>query len=185
MLLDEGEKLARHHAVDDAMVEAQAHVHHVPHRDAVADDDGATDDRLGGEDRRLRLIDDRLAGDRPRRARVVERERAALHIVRLQLFVARALDEVIEGAYELGEASLVGVLENRDDQSIWDRDRDAHVDIALENDRLVAPRRVEPWELLEGVAHDLHYEREVRERDAVAGLEAFLLGLAIAHEVGD
>src|SRR5882762_4860701 len=75
MLLDEGEKLARHHPVDDAMVEAQAHVHHVPHRDAVSDDDWATDDRLSGEDRRLRLIDDRLAGDRPRGARVVERER--------------------------------------------------------------------------------------------------------------
>src|SRR5882762_10470817 len=79
-LLDEAEELPGHHAVDDAMVEAQGHVHHVAHRDSIPDHHRAAHDRFGGQDRGLWLVDDRLARDRSRSAGVVERERAALDV---------------------------------------------------------------------------------------------------------
>src|SRR6266851_4084667 len=91
-LLDEAEELAGHHAVDDAMVEAQAHVHHVADGDPVADDDGPAHYRFRGEDGGLGLVDDRLRRDRTGRARVVEGERASLYVVGLELLVARAAD---------------------------------------------------------------------------------------------
>src|SRR5437762_2542294 len=42
--LHRAQKLARHHPVDDPVVEAETHVHHVAHRDRVLDHNSALDD---------------------------------------------------------------------------------------------------------------------------------------------
>src|SRR6184192_1699931 len=52
-------------------------------------------------------------------------------------------------------------------------------DVALDNYTLIAPGGVEPRKLLERLTDDLGYKREVGQRDAVACLELFFLGLAI------
>jgi hypothetical protein len=49
-------------AVDHAVIEREANVHHRADRDRIADDDDrAFDDRLHRDDRRLSAVDDRLA----------------------------------------------------------------------------------------------------------------------------
>src|SRR5262252_4034731 len=73
-LFDEAEELSSGHPIDDPVVEGEAHVHHVPDRDPIANHDRSTHDRLGREDGRLRLVDDRLAGHRPGGAGVVKRK---------------------------------------------------------------------------------------------------------------
>src|SRR5207245_10318098 len=90
--------------VADAWVEARSHVQDPAHRAPGADDNRAGNDCLGGKDRRLRLIDDGLAGHRPGCSGVVERERSALNVVWLELLVAGALDEVVERPDQVGEA---------------------------------------------------------------------------------
>src|SRR5450759_4068877 len=119
-LLDCAEELARHHPVDDPMVESETDIHHVSNRDPVADYDRALDDGFGGQDGRLGLIDDRLAGNRAGRACVVERERAPLNIVRLELLGASSFDQVVDRTNKLGKTKLVRVLQHWDDQAVRD-----------------------------------------------------------------
>ena len=89
-------------------------------RDRIIDHDRPLHDRFGGEDGGLWLVDDGLARDRAGGAGVVERERPALHVVRLQLLGACAVDEVVDGPHQVREAELVRVLDDRDDQAVRD-----------------------------------------------------------------
>src|SRR5882672_8009823 len=102
-------------AVDDAVVERHGQVHDRPDDDLVIDNHRALADRLRAEDRGLRLVDDRLTSDRPESAGVIQREGAAAHVVGLQLLVARAGGDVVDGVGEVREAHQVGVFDHRHD----------------------------------------------------------------------
>ena len=122
-------------AVDEPVVVRQRDVHHRPDRDhvlaeLVLDDPRPLDERVGAEDRRLRLADDRRAVERAEPARIRDRERAALHVVRQQLLRARALGEVGDRARDAEQVEVLRVLDHRDDQAlaVLERDRDAEVD---------------------------------------------------------
>src|SRR5207244_1419693 len=119
-----------------------------------------------------------------RSAGVVEGKSTGLHVLRLELLVARAVDQVVQPDDQLGEPQLVGVLQDRDDQSVRDGDRDAKVDVALEDHTVIAPRRVEPWELLQRREEDLCNKWQVRERDSMASAKAVFLRIAIPNQVG-
>ena len=109
------------------------------------------------------------------------------HYVNLGIAVAipdGLIVPVVKDADQVGEAEAIGILDDRHDQSVGDRHRDAKVDVALEDHAVVAPRGVEPRELLERLAQDLRDEREIGEGGAVTALEAVLLGLAVADQVG-
>ena len=69
-------------AVQRAVIDAQREVHHRADRDHVVDHDRPLDDRLGREDRRLRLNQDRRRDERAKCARIVQRKGAARQIVR-------------------------------------------------------------------------------------------------------
>src|SRR5271165_838278 len=80
-------------AIDDAMVVADAEVHHGADGDGVVavlvgDDHWLLDDAAHAHDRDLRLVDDRHAEFGAENARVGDGERAALHLVRLELLAA-------------------------------------------------------------------------------------------------
>ena len=78
-------------AVDEAVVVAERQVRHRPDRDRVVDDDGPLLDGADAENRDLRLVDDRHAEQRAEHAGVRDRERAAGHLVGLELLAcARA-----------------------------------------------------------------------------------------------
>ena len=87
-------------AVDDPMIEAEREIRHVPNRDVVfavrrRENFGALFDLADTENRHLRLIDDGSAEQSAKHARVSDRERSAGHFVRLKLFRARALGQIV------------------------------------------------------------------------------------------
>ena len=69
-------------AVEDAVVEGDLEVHHAADGDGVVEDDGAFDYRFGGEDRRLRVVDDGSLDHASQRARVVDGKGAARDVFR-------------------------------------------------------------------------------------------------------
>src|SRR5215208_4609000 len=75
--LDGVQELERGAAVEDAVVEGDLHVHHAAYGDGVVYHDGTFDDGFRGEDRCLRVVDNRSGDHASQRARVVHGERAA------------------------------------------------------------------------------------------------------------
>ena len=135
----------------------------------------------GGHDRPLALHQPRDRGDRPDPARVGEREVGALEVVRGELVLARALDQVAEGGEEVGEREAPGVADHRHHQRpptvlALDVDGDPEVDRAgVDHVRLAV-------DLLEGAGHDRHLlGRGARDRvgDQVGEGDALALGLEL------
>src|SRR5205085_9823774 len=86
-------------AVDETVVVRQRQVHDRPDRyhvlaAIVLDHPWALDDRVGAEDRSLRLADHRRAVERAVAAGIRDREGAALDLLGRQLLVAGALRDV-------------------------------------------------------------------------------------------
>ena len=92
-LLDDLHELVGDRAVDDAVVVADRHVGAQPDRDGVVQNDRPLLDRADADDGDLRLADDRHAEQRAEHAGVRDRERSALHVLRLELLLARARGE--------------------------------------------------------------------------------------------
>jgi len=68
-----------------------------------------------------------LARYRTGRTGVVERERAPLNVVRFELLAAGAFDQVVHRPDQVRKTALIRIFDDRDDQAIGDRHRDAHV----------------------------------------------------------
>src|SRR5437763_900132 len=183
--LDPVDELAGGKAVDDPVVERHAHVHDAADRDRFIDDARPALDGLRGEDGRLRLVDDGAAGEGAVGAGVVQREGAALHVLGLELLVARARRQVVHGARQFRESQVVRVVHDGDDQTFGVSDRDSQVDVLLEQDPVVGPARVEVWELVQRFAEDLGHEWQIGEGEAVAGPETLSLGFAVFDELAD
>src|SRR5437879_13048338 len=84
------EEPRRRQPVDDPVVEGHREIHHPPDHDRIVDYDGALLDGFGAEDRGLRLVDDRLTGDRSKGSWVVEREGSALDVFGTERLAAGA-----------------------------------------------------------------------------------------------
>ena len=82
----------------------------------------------------LRWIQDRRAHERPKDATVGDGERATLEILERQRAVLRALGEVADGQFDLGEALGICVADDGDDEAAFRADRDADVVVVLQHD---------------------------------------------------
>src|SRR6266496_1379990 len=117
------EETAGVRAVDEAMVVCERDVHQRPDRDHVVaelvlDHPWPLDERVGAEDAGLRLADDRRAVEGAVAAGIRDRERAALHVVRQQLLVARPLRDVRDRTRHPEQVQPFGVLHDGDDEAL-------------------------------------------------------------------
>src|ERR1022692_2513096 len=119
-LLHLGHELVGHRSVNDAMVIANAEVHHRTDGDGViavlvGNHDRLFQDSAHAQNRNLRLIDDGHPEFSAKNAGVGDGERPTLHFVGLQLLGAGTLAEVGDGALQSHEAALFGVLDDGHD----------------------------------------------------------------------
>ena len=164
--LDDLQELAGLGALDDPVVVGRGHRHHLLGADRGADGPEAdrVGDRAGGDDRALAVHQPRHGGDGADAARVGERDVGALEVVRGQLVLAGAGDQVVEGVEELRERQPAGVADDRHHQGapaalLLDVDGDAEVDLAGVDDVRLAV------DLGEGVGHHRHLlGRRARDR---------------------
>ena len=84
---------------------------------------------------------------------------------------------------QAGHAHRVGALDDRDDQAVVERDRDAEVHVALQDQLVAAELGVHVRVCQQRVADRLRDERHVGEADALALLERVLRLRAQAHDV--
>src|SRR5436190_23714903 len=129
-------------AVDQPMIVAEREIAHRPDRDHVVNDDHALVNAADAEDCHLRLADDRQAEQRTKDSGAGDRERAALYLFRLELLVAGTMREIFNRAAQTEHVALVGVTNDRHDQSLIERDGDAQIDVALVDDVVAVERGV-------------------------------------------
>ncbi len=113
----------------------------------------------------------------PKFAGVGDRERAALHLVGVQLLDPRAVGHVLDGTRQAEQVLLVGALDDRHDQAVVERHGDAEVDRAAIDDVVAVDRGVEHRVTAQAVDRRLGDERREGELRALA-LVVVLLGLA-------
>ena len=139
----------------------------------VGDHDGLAGDAVGGEDRDLRLVDDREHQKRAERARVGQRERAAGDLVGRQLLGAGPGGEVVDVAGDGPQPLVVGVVDDRGEQALEvEVDRDGQVDVVVHDELAVADRRVHVREVAQRVDHRPGDERQVGEAEALLALNS-------------
>ena len=87
-------------------------------------------DRAEAQDRGLARVDDRRAAVDAERPDVGDRERAAAHLGRLRLALARGRGQLVERAGQLEQREVLGVLDVGHDQPARGGRGDAEVDVA-------------------------------------------------------
>ena len=115
----------------------------------VVHDDRARVDAADGENRDLRLTDDRQAEQTAENAGIRDRERAALHVFRSQLLRARAARQIMNRAAESGEIETFRAVNHGHDQPLIERHGDAEIDRIAIDDVVAVERRVGERELAE------------------------------------
>ncbi len=124
-------------------------------------------DTVSGEDRDLRLVDDRERDPRARCTGIGDGEGAAGQIVGDEAAGASARRDVGDGAGERAEPEPVGVTDDRHHETLEvEVDRDTEVDRAVHDQRIAVDARVDERERSQGVDDRARDEREVREREA-------------------
>jgi len=106
--------------------------------------DGAGLDGTDSEDRRLRGVDHRRERLDVEHPHVADGERAAREVLAREASLLGQSDQTTGFACEVGERTLVGMAEHRDDQSILDRDRHAEIHLGVHLERPIAIRGVQP-----------------------------------------
>src|SRR4051794_34573571 len=114
-----------------AVVDGEADQHPLPRDDLAVDHGGARLDRTDGEDPGLRRVDDGPEARDAEHAQVGDGEGAAGDLVLLELAVAGAAGEVAGVAGQLAQALPIGVTDDRHDQSVVERDREADVGVRV------------------------------------------------------
>src|SRR5271165_1555391 len=146
-------------------------------------------DSADAHDGRIRLVDDGQAEHGSELAGVGDGEGRAFHVFGLQLFAAGALAEVGDAALQSEEIHLVGVLEDGNDQSPVERDRNADVYVAVVADALLLTlafkRRSYDGKLLQRDDGGANEERHERKAGAVALLESGFQFVAQGDDFGD
>src|SRR5438128_2120398 len=136
LLAQVAEEAARIRAVNEAVVVREGDVHDRADRyhvlaELVLDHPWPLDDRVGPEDSRLRLADHGRAVERAVAARIRDRERAALDVVREQLLVARPGGDVRDRPGHAEQVQVLGVPHDGHDQAlaVGQLDGEAEVDV--------------------------------------------------------
>src|SRR5450755_734508 len=163
-LLDFDHELVGHRAIDDAMVVADAEVHHGANGDRivavlVGEHYRLLDDSADAQDRNLRLVDDRHAELGAEDSRVGDGERATLHLVGLELFGTGALAKIGDGALQADETALLGVLDHGHDQSPVESDRDAEIDRGVVSNVVAFHQEIHDGPLAQAVHDGAREER--------------------------
>ena len=139
------------------MVERETQVAHRPDGDRVLSDHRPFLHLADTQNGNLGLADNGGAEEAARAAVVRDRERAALNFFRVQPLGPCTIGQVGHFLCERGQAFLLGIPHNRDEQPIVERDCDADVNVLFEDDSLLPPRRVEDRKVLDcagdGVDH--------------------------------
>lgn len=134
-------------SIDDPMIAAQGHIHHVDNLKLlvavgviVRHDllEGATD----GQDASLRRVDDRAEVVHAVHAEVRDGEGAALQLSRLELVLAGASGDIFDLGRNGLETLEVGVLYAGRHEAVVGLDGEAHVDVRELSDVLLLPRAV-------------------------------------------
>src|SRR3954471_47137 len=171
-------------AVDDAVVVGQAERDHQPRAELAAVPHRLRRRLRDAQDRDLGRVDQRREPRPADAAEARDRERAALHVARLELPLARRARQLAELARDVEDALLVGVLDDRDDESVRRVGGEADVVVALEDEVVAVERAVELRERLERRHDRLDHQRDHRDLHALLGVGVVRL-LAERLEVGD
>jgi len=142
-------------------------------------------ERVRPENGRLRLIDHRRAVECAVPARVRDGERAALHVVRQELLVARPCSDVGDRARQPEQVEPLRVADHRNDEplALGELDGDAEVDEVARDDGVAAHLAVHVGIVLQRVDRGARDEREIRRVDAVGGLVLLLQRLACGDDL--
>ena len=73
-------------------------------------------------------------------------------------------------ARELSQSFSICMLDHRNQQSVVERNRDAHVNIALHHDPVITPRGIQKGHLLEPPRHCVDHKRQICEGPAFTKL---------------
>src|SRR6185503_13934388 len=175
-------------AVVRAVVDTEDHVHDGPDRDDVAIGcrlgDRALGDRLHRHDPDLRHVEDRHDQIGAEVTGVVDGEGAAAEVIEPELVRTRPIRDIGDGEVEPVDRERVRVTDDRDQEPVVDRYGDADVHVALGQEAVLRPVRIEGRIALERLGRRLHDERHVAERDAFLGLVRLLGAVANGHEPG-
>src|SRR5215210_4717688 len=166
--LDGVQELERGAAVEDTVVEGDLQVHHAAHGDGIVYHDRTLDDRFRGEDRRLRVVDDRCRDHTTESARIVDGEGAARNVFGAKPAGAGSPHEVVDLAGETESIQLVGVGDDGHDEGVFEVDGHADVYALPEDYAVLIPDRVEDGMLLQALDDRLYDKRQVGELYAFA-----------------
>src|SRR6266446_4319797 len=113
--LDAHQKRHRVLAIDDAVIVGQRQIHHRAYLDLAADRDRAILNLVHAEDAGLRRVQDRGRHQRAVDSAIGDGEGAALHLLDLELALARAPAEIGDALFDLGNRLLVAIAHHRND----------------------------------------------------------------------
>src|SRR6478672_123194 len=161
-------------AVDHAMVVAQRQRHDQARLEGLAVPDRLRLRLRHTEDRDFGRIDDRGEPGAADPAQRTDGEAAALHLLRLELAVARQRGEIAHLAGDLHHALPVGVAQHRHHQAVRRVGREADVVVLLEDEVVAVQRCIEVREFLQRDHAGLDHE----------GKHGDLAGLARGDRLG-
>src|SRR3954447_23211205 len=118
VLLDADEERHRLAAVDDPVIVGECEVHHRADDDLTIERDWALLDFMHAENARLWGVEDGGRHERAVHAAIRDRERAALHLLDLELAVAGALAEIGDRLLDFRERHALGAAQHRDDEAL-------------------------------------------------------------------
>ena len=185
-----GHELACVGPVDDAVIEAEGEVQEVPDGDGVGsvfggDDGGFLEEAADAEDGRLGLVDDGRTELLAEDAGVGDGEGPGADFVGLELFAARSLGKVGDGAGDAEEVFLFGFLDDGNDESPVERNGDANVDVRGVADGVACHLRVDDGHFAQVGDDGAGDEGHIGELDAVALLVLALLFRAEVDDFGE
>src|SRR3712207_960836 len=141
------------------MVEGDLQVHHAAYGDSVVDNRRTLDDGFGGEYRCLRVIDDRYRDHTSQSTRVVDGEGATGDIFGPEIAGPRPPYCVIYLPGEAQSIQLVGVVDDRHDEGVFEVHRNPEVYLLAQDDPVPVPHGVQDRVLLEALCNRLRDKR--------------------------
>ena len=175
-------KCHRFAAVDNAVIVSERDVHHGPDHDGTITSDRPVFDGMKSKHAALRRIHDGRREHRSIDAAIADRECAALKLIDFKLVRLRALGEVRDGAFDVGETQAFGIAQNGNDQSLPAAHGNADVVVVAINDVVAANFRVDLWNQFERIDTGPHEERHEAELDLILRLECLLVLLSQGHD---
>src|SRR5882757_7480300 len=147
--LDADQERHRFLAVDDAVIIGQCQIHHRADLDLAGDRDRAVLYLVHAENGGLRRVQDRRRHQRTIDAAIGNGEGAALHLVDLELAVARAPSEIGDALFDLGDRFAIAVAHHRHHQTLVGANSDADVIVILVDQIGAVDLGVGGWNILQ------------------------------------